>query len=95
MDAQLSDKDVMVFAEVAGSMIDAGLWRSYRRAPGNGCDFFEISDNTHAAEPAFSVGLCSSGRYAVMFHRDSAIRFGRTLPEALAHVAFVPAANAA
>ncbi len=91
MDAKLSETDIAIFGEVADSMIDGGIWRSYRHAPGNGCDFFEITDA--ADRPAFSVGLCGNARYAVVFHRDNAIRFGRTLAEALAHVAFVPSST--
>lgn len=91
MDAGLTDNDIRTFAEVADAMIAAGLWRDYRRAPGNGCDFFEIS-TAGGANPAFSVGLSGNGRYAVVLHRDSAIRFGRTFAEALAHIAFVPGA---
>lgn len=92
MDAKLSDNDIAVFGEVADWMIDGGIWRSYRRAPGNGCDFFEITDAA-ADGPVFSVGLCGNARYAVVFHRDNGIRFGRTLAEALAHVAFVPSST--
>ena len=91
MDGILTDNDVKVFATVADSMITAGLWTGYHRAPGAGCDLFDITDTSAAPNPAFSVGVCTSGRYAVMFHREGSIRFGRTLAEALAHIAYVPA----
>ena len=97
----LTPRDIRVFTEVAESMIAAGLWLGFQRSTSGGCDFFDVADKREvagpdaAATPALSVGRCMGGRYAVMFHRDGSIRFGRNMAEALAHVAYAPADHSA
>lgn len=87
----LTNKDERQFESIAADMIDAGLWDRIERSSETGLDSFAIH-RPDSGDPALSVGRCQNGRYFAMEHVTGAVRFGRTLSEALASIAHLPEA---
>lgn len=80
--------DEELFGRVAYAMVVVGLWQKTIRRRTDAFDFFEIFGQDGA--PAFRIGRQAGGRYVLLKMPTGAVSQGKTFPDLLRTIAYVP-----
>ena len=74
MSYTLTREDIALFESVAENMIRHSEWRRFTRNRDDQADYFDIQTDMEA-DPAFSLGRCSTGSYVFLNHKTGDVRF--------------------